>query len=332
MIINNTEELQLFVPATTSIDDTVLTPQLRNTERVLLKYIDKTLYDELLDRLNNISNTQTSDEWAELNIHLGSFVANYSLLKLAPKLYSSISDAGIRVEHTENTDRSPKWAYEQLKKSYFEDAYNALESALVCIDKNSNAGGLFESFISADKKTEYNTLFIRNAEEFSKYIQTSINQYTYLKVKSTIPVALKLWVNGMITTPILDTILTARNNNSLSKLQKELFDYICHIVANGSLLKSLIFLTINIDSEGLRSLDIANDESLLGNVATDTQLQQLRIQLDENLNHYQVLLKNCLMTNASDIPGFTDSDFYKSAINQPVNRFSHNDGKKTFMV
>lgn len=294
-MITTNADLRKYVNANNHMDIDVLVPKIAQAERFILQYVEKPLITQLKAR--ELANTVT-DEWIELQKNYDGFLAHWSIFKTMPELYAQLSAAGISTMSTETNERSPKWAYEERKRSHYITAYDYLEDMLVHIHANCMVSGqAFYAYVSNDYRDKFKVLF-KDSKDFNKVSYHKINFFTFLQLTSAQQETIDFHIKPMFGEEYLLLLI---DNPSKTSTDKIVLDYIKKIVAAQMLQRCIDIAVVQIDAQGLRAIDIADDESILGSGLTQTAKIDLKKKLDSDTNHYVRMLQNTIRTAAADM-------------------------------
>lgn len=327
-MIASTQELQQFIPANTQFKYEVIRTEFQTTLDFSRPFIEKTLYDEVLAK--KTANTLGTGEWKILHDYYCRFEANWSLYNLLPKIYSSVSDAGVRVANTETHERSPKWSYEALQQSYFNSAYIALDGMMRHIHLYCMTGGSFYSFVSNTYRSQFGVL-IPNVDTFNESCFYKVNFFVFKKIAFIMDEMIDRHLRPSLGTYV-DTLIAKPSKNP-----QELKLLVClrKIIANNTLLAGLPSMTIAIDNEGIKSIDLANDETRESMQVSDNQILAIERTLKDNLEYLDKLLKRFIKAEYSNLPGITNTLLCSQIQDSEVvkrSNYANEDAKGSFFI
>ena len=276
-----------------------------------LKYIvpaiSESFYDELCAAVNPNEYQQKIID--RLMIASG----YYALVAALPQLVTVIGDNGIAVN---NTGGSPmyKWTYKELKDRSFETADDALEQALVWLEKNQNVEvtpdtKVFQSWLDSDECTVSKSLYINDASEFTEFFPNARNSRRfYLNIRQYLKKVEKFELLPQLGKAFFDALKSAVNPNALTLEAQILAKY---FLANKAVSEAIPFLNINAEF----SLLNADQYSLIeGEYALDANRRNaLKATCDDEANRYLKKLKALIDKNASAtvFPTYYNSEEYK---------------------
>lgn len=294
-MITTSTDLRKYLTANNQVDISTIKPKLDQAERFVLEYVEKPLIDQL--KVREAANTVTG-EWIELQRTYDGFIAHWAVFKTMPELYAQLSDAGISSMSTETHERATKWSYEERKKSHFNSAYEYLEDMLKHIHANCmTTGQAFESYVSAEYKDKFKVLF-KDSKDYNKVSYQKVNFFTFLQMASSQQEIINFYIEPLFGAAYLPLLL---DNPTKTGTDKIVLDYIKRIVAAQMLSRNIALASIQIDAQGLRSIDIADDDSILGSALSLTEKSALRADIDEKINGYVRMLQHTIRINSGDM-------------------------------
>lgn len=294
-MITTSNDLRKYLTANNHIDISTVKPKLDQAERFVLEYAEKTLIAQLKAR--ETANTITG-EWVELQRTYDGFIAHWAIFKTMPELYAQLSDAGISSMSTETHERATKWSYEERKKSHFNSAYEYLEDMLKHIHANCmTVGQEFYAYVSSEYRDRFKVLF-KDSKDYNKVSYHKVNFFTFLQMSSSQQEIIDFHIVPLFGSAYLPLLL---DNPSKTATDKIVLDYIKRIVAAQMLCRNIELASIQIDAQGLRSIDLADDESILGSALSLSAKVNLKSDLEGKVNHYVRMLQHTVRMSADDM-------------------------------
>lgn len=325
ILINSTSELESIVPNTFNLKDEKFIPQSRNSQEFLYKFFDENFIADLVDiKEDIIQDADVIEAMQAIREQLLIAVANHTIYSLLPKLYSSVTDAGIRTQDTQTHTRAPKWSYEELRKSYRLDAISALENALNIYDRK-------EDIITAEfEYLEYgNHTFLHSFEQIQKTLPIPVDIITFNEIKRLFTVIEDRNIYPVLPQSFCDTI---KKNKTKTKIEKELVQHAARLIFVGSLHQNIPFMGVMIEDGVIKGLLMSDDETLIGQKVDAYQMRNIQVAIEQEFINQQGFFKDYVLKNASAIKDFDKTDYYKNAIGASdlVRNFGNDRSKSSF--
>lgn len=314
-MITTSNDLRKYLTANNHVDIATIKPKLDQAERFVLEYVEKNLITQLKAR--ETANTVTG-EWIELQRTYDGFIAHWAVFKTMPELYAQLSDAGISSMSTDTHERATKWSYEERKKSHFNSAYEYLEDMLKHIHANCmTSGQAFFTYVSDEYRDKFKVLF-KDSKEYNKVSYQKVNFFTFLQMASSQQEIIDFHIAPLFGHEYLPLLL---ENPTKTGTDKIVLDYIKRIVAAQMLCRNIELASIQIDAQGLRSIDIADDESILGSAMSVSAKLDLKADLEGKVNHYVRMLQHNIRVSADSMTDdIEDTPIYAEYAGKDVTR------------
>ena len=326
-MIESIEDLQKYVQIVSATPWENMEPEVNTAKEFALEFVEP----QLITALNTQLAGTPSVEWLKLDDLYSRFLANWGIYTFIPKAYISVSGAGVRVTHTENAERAPKWIYEETRKAYFESAYKSLETMLAYIHANCmTSGQAFFSSVSDPYKAKFTGMF-KDSIDFNGASVVKTNFYTFQRIAHSFTECIELYLRPSFAV-YLDTFIPKVNKNVA---EGSLFLYMRKIVAAMALKKNINALVLGYDNAGLRALPLQSDETLQGVAMTPEDKNGLRHECDTNVNHYQALIKEFIKINHANLPGIASTPIYATATSENYGKrhdYKNSESRGTFFM
>ncbi|MCP9765128.1 hypothetical protein EGI31_19515 [Lacihabitans soyangensis] len=258
----------------------------------------------------------------------------YALVAALPQLVTVIGDNGIAVN---NTGGSPmyKWTYKELKDSSLEAADEALEQALVWLEKNQNAEvstgvKVFQKWIDSDECSISKSLYINDASEFTAFFpQARHKRRFYLNIREYLVKVEKHELLPQLGKAFFDAL---RNGDESNYAIAEAKAYAKYFLAYKAVSEAIPFLNIN---EDFRLINADQYSLIEGEYALDANRRNaLQATCDDRANWYLKKLKWLIDKNASAsvFPTYFNSEEYKVSSTTKGYFRAKNDPSKSYVT
>jgi hypothetical protein len=324
MLIETTQELQLYVPTSSAFKEATLTPELKTSTMELEQRVPK----EFLTHIESLKGADNLGELEDIHYHFASFIGNITMYRMMPKLYNSITSAGIRTHVTQETERATKWSYEDQRNAYLLDATVHLENGL---SKFYNLPmGTLMSFMSQDEIVNHKKRLFKNIDDWKSALSTRCSVLVIQELNNYVADCEESYILNRLDRGYWETT----KQDPTQEFQKTLINYGRRLIASAALLRGLGLLTLSLSADGLRMTSFYYNETLHGAPLAMDFIMNLKRSLETNVTHYQGIFDKYLLQNASNIPGMTSSDFYiQSQENSSVlGGYNNENAKSTFFI
>lgn len=227
----------------------VISPYVTQAERWFRKQVGQTLYDYLQE----LTPSENQLDEKELQGLAEGAIAFYAFSLLQPRLNLKIGDAGMMKQLPANHVAITKWEFVTLAESN----QNLID---ICMDGFWEVVSELEpeSWKDSDDYKVRNELFIKDAAELTEHlplVNKSVRMYETLKmyIKKTE----RDTIRETITPEVFDMLkakLKGENETALSSTDLEILELIKDAAALKSLLRALPYISILVDTEGIRQV------------------------------------------------------------------------------
>jgi hypothetical protein len=335
LIINEATLKEVLGGVQQSITWETFGPFVKQAElKYILPVIGEDLYDELSE-VSGVSELQTPNVWQQKIIDRLMIASGYyALVAALPQLVTVIGDNGIAVN---NIGGAPmyKWTYKELKDSSLETADEALEQALVWLEKNQNVEvtpgtKVFQKWLDSDECTISKSLYINDANEFTEFFPNARNSRRfYLNIRQYLKKVEKFELLPQLGRAFFDALKNPLVPDALILEAQILAKY---FLANKAVSEAIPFLNINAEF----SLLNADQYSLIeGEYALDANRRNaLKATCDDEANRYLKKLKALIDKNASAtvFPTYFNSEEFKVSSTSKGYFRTKNDPSKSYVT
>ena len=254
MLIETTEELQIYVPTSSDFKQSTILAELRSCSLELETRVPKTL----LTHLENLKGSDTLGAFEDIHYHFCSFLGNITMYRIMPKVYNSITGAGVRTHQTQETERATKWSYEEQRNAFLLDATIHLENGLSKL--YSLDASALSSFMTADEIEIHKKRLFKNLLDWRSALSTRCSVVVIQELNHYVEDVEQNYILNRVGQDFWETIKTA----TTAPFHIELLNYGRRIVASGALLRGLELLTMSLSADGLRMTSFYYNETLHG--------------------------------------------------------------------
>lgn len=316
--IANSNFREHYASINTNMAWATIEPSIRRaTERNLIPYISKELYNDLASKYQ--AGDELTDEQAEAIYLCQDVVAYYAVLSAASELNVGISDMGIVEKGSSQAPVLPvaQWRYKEFKYELTKKADEALDRLLQKL----------ESFVIADKEEfdlwknssayiETRTAFFSSAASFDAFVRIGKSRRLFQELAVDIS-SVEEEIDHIVCSDQFNELVNLIKEGDGDELQLQLIHKIRRYVSAKAITLCMPRLFLTLDGRGL-SLSSYSDgmdnhnhlsSSFRGAEAVNGYVQQLR----QNADIYFKDLMAFIYDNIDDFPLFKNSDCYTDA-------------------
>ncbi|AWW31833.1 hypothetical protein DN752_17790 [Echinicola strongylocentroti] len=178
MLINSTEELKEYIPASIALGFDDIKPKIRLVEREVIKRIfSSAIYDRA-------TNAGAADNDRALKELLSEAVAHLALLQYIDMGQVLISSSGIQIASNENTKTAFEWQIDGLKKQCSLQGWGAVESALAFMETLPE-GDLLTAWEETDTYKDSQMSVLSTLKQFEQYVSLHHSRVLFNKLLPT---------------------------------------------------------------------------------------------------------------------------------------------------
>jgi hypothetical protein len=343
-IKENTEELRSFIPNVNSSFDF---DKLRNfiessSEKYIKPILGKVTYDYLVTFYKNGDQGSGSGSGSGSGGSSSGKKEIYgSLLKKCQYALASISffhgyhllnikigDSGVFIDESEKKRGTYKYEETEIKKSFKEEGYNAIDTILEFLEENKV---VFTDWVASDSYTITHNYFINSADEFNRYYsRINSSRLVFLSLIPFMQIVEDFNILPTIGRAYYDELKDQINKANISTDNLIVIDKLRFALAHLSIWKSIDELSVNIADKGVFFYGMASIDKqadLVTPVNLDL-LNQIKSNAYRNGLNYIQYAKD-ILDNSTDGKYAT----YKASINYTKGgstTFLNSTNKKTF--
>jgi hypothetical protein len=273
-------------------------------ESAELKYIIPMIGQPLYDYINGLYNDSDplSEKYTKLLTAIQRPLAFYTMLEAAPYLLMNVGDAGVNESTGGNVQQTRQWVYYRMEDKLASDAEQFLESLLTWLEIQDPLD--FPLWTNSDAQKEARALIINSSATMAKAISFSHSRRGFLAFRPFIEQAETESIEDLLGSELFIIIKAQIKFNDLSDVNKKLVTkYLCPLLANLTLAKGLLFVSISVTSTGIRVLS-DNDSIRQRLAATPEQLNGLVLRYTQEAERIKNLTIRFLEANPEDYPEY----------------------------
>lgn len=322
MLLATTEDIKKYIPVDRNTEFSTIQPYIEEAEETVSGYLGDTLYTALQGALD--APLQTLLPYVQRPI------ANYAYyLFIAGVGTVNISDIGIQVQRSQNSEPAPQWKVNKLEQSFLRAGDKHLDKMLEFLEKNA---ATYPDWITSDAYTELTENILQNAAQATKHINIGHSRRVFLQLKPFIAWAEEVVIRALICSAQYDRLKTGLKAGDLTAAENALLGKIRPIIAYFALYNAIPQLQISITDQGISVssfLDSMNSKS----AATDKQIDKLRQSLKDSGQAYIDHLKSFIVENIDDYQLIESSDCYTQRADPgPRHQVENTEDSKSFWV
>ena len=322
MLLATTDDIKKYISIDRNTDFSTIEPYIQEAEAAVSEYLGDTIYTALQGTL---------DETLEkLLPYVQRPIANYAYyLFIAGPGSVNISDIGIQVQRSQNSEPAPLWKVNKLEQSFLRAGDKHLDKMLEFLEKNI---ATYPDWINSGAYTELKENFLQNATQASKYININNSRRVFLQLKGFISWSEEVIIRALICSAQFDRLRAGLKADDLTAEEKSLVEKIKPIVAYYSLHNAIPQLQISITDQGI-SVSSFSDSINSKASATDKQIDKLRQSLKDSGQGYIDHLKAFIVENIEDYSLIENSDCYTGRADPgPSHQVDNSADSKSFWV
>lgn len=256
MFFKDIDELQKYVDLNGSFEFDLIAPKLKQVDRdVLTLHFGLDFVEEIQTAYDAVSGIIASLPLSQQKA-IDKFRAITAPAAIALQITSGqlqIDSAGIFVAKNENRGVPWEWQIKELRKSYLNPAYQAIEDAILFFKINI---GDYSIYAGSDEYDYSTTSFIASSKEFTRLYTPLNNSYqSYLKMRSCMDKAEEKDIQNIILPVYYADLKTKIKANTLTIADKAVMPYIKKAIANLTALRAISELNASFDGNGFMVFD-----------------------------------------------------------------------------
>lgn len=307
MLFKTKAEVSALIPVTNAFTLQAFGDFLeRAEEKYIIPFLSRREHEVLQNSYQN--GTLSTEQTALLKI-VQRVAANFAYLLYLPWANVQSGDGGLHRIETEKFKPLFKYERGDLKKSCLTAGYEAIEQMLFYLEAKKND---FPSWAASSSYTLANEYFIKNATDFSKYVDISESRYLFFKLKSIISRIETFTIAPILGTTLFEEMKQQNISDTFSAENRKLIPFIQPAIAHSVMADAILELPINIESNGAYTFKfVADDDTSSKQTSADNHLSAYINQQKTIAKVWLSQLTDYLNTNYLLYPKFAqDSKAY----------------------
>lgn len=298
-LLKNIEDVKKYVSVNENLQWDSVEPYIKQAER---KYI-KTLIGELLyDDYCATIPTGTELKAYEL---LREAAANLAWFLYLPLANVQVTDSGISVTEGTNFKAAAWWQIRDLRRSFLEAGFEAIDEALKIMEANEAD---FSPWETTEGYTIFKELFVKRTDTFQRWFNINNSRKTFLALRPYL-----LETHHQYFTSLLNAETISAINTAIETPQKEVLDLLQAAQVNYAVVKAINSGAFDLSVAGLQPklTELVNNKT-----ATYDENQTFRIKQERQTaaEEYYKKAITIIEANSTDFPDYqtkTVAEFVK---------------------
>lgn len=295
MIINNTAELQAYVPVAEKFNFTIFVPFINKAiNSYLIKYVGKlheTLAVEATGENAAIKN--------EARTHLGAAIANFAYFLFTPYASVQMDSSGMSNIVNENRKNLEWYQLNDIRRELLRSGHESMDLLLEILENNPT---LFATW-NTDFNTPAEKLIVNTTVDFQKVYNIFNSRQTFLAIRPAIVQVEDQYLKNFVTPALIQELKATVTGNK--KIIKEYFQKAIVAFTIAKIYNEGMF---HLDANGIKlRFDILPNEAVKA-VDYGAQAEQLqravKVYID-NGTQYMLYAKELIKANVADFPDGT---------------------------
>ncbi len=311
-LLTSIESFKKYVKVNINSDLKTLQPAIDEAERrYIIPIISQELY-ALLDEHVNGSGAGEDEKLDALLAQVEIPLASLAYWLHIPSGSVMMDDAGIHVLKTENYQPASQYKTEDLKESYAQTGFDAIDNLLEFLEQNKSD---YPEWTESASYTIFHELFISTSKEFSKHYNIGNSRRTFLAIRHIIKHVQETFVKKIIGDELYAEILqqleddeeSGSGEDILTTPNQTLLSFIRPAIAYLAIADATVELPLEFRNNGivLNATEGGFENIASKNPAEPSRLSSITIKAKEKGNDYLKRLQLWLIANASAYPLFT---------------------------
>ncbi len=333
MFFHDINQVRKYVDVNASFAFELLEPKLLQAQRDVLKLF---FGSDFIDELQAAYATTTGGVLTTLTIaeqkaivHLRTVSALFAYAYYLTPGQVQVDSSGIFVAKGEGRGVAWEWQINKLIDSYITPGYQAIEDAILFLQKNISDYNTYEN----SEEFEYSKLcFVPTAKEFTKFYTPLNNSFmSYLKMRSCMDEVDEMDIKAVLLPDYYEELKSKIRTNTLAVADKAIIPYIKKAIVTLTAYKAFNVLGASFDENGFMVFD--NTSGLKpgksNKAAGDAAINRAQDSLSRSGETYLSELKKFLIANIVSYPTFAADPKY--VVDQSTT-FNNEDGQSYYAV
>lgn len=294
-LITSIDDIKQYVSINKNVDWESIKPYVVQAERKYIKSLLGTvLYDDYCETL------PTANELLAYNLFKEAS-ANLSWFLYLPLASVQVSDSGIAVQQGDNFKAADWWQIRDLRKSFLEAGFNAIDEALKIMEANEAD---FSPWETTEGYTIFKELFVKRAETFNRWFNINNSSQTFLALRPYL-----LESHHQYFTANLNAATIATINAAVATTHSQVLELLQAAQVNYAVVKAVNSGAFDLSSNGLqpRLSELPNSKT---NTYDENQVQRIKSERLTAAEEYYKKAISIILANPTD---FTDYEIKETA-------------------
>lgn len=315
-LITTIAEFKQYIAIDANMKMATLLPYVKEAEQMfMVDLLGQAFYEELVESYT-ASKAETpvalSEDIANLLPYVQRCLAYYTQLLSIPHLAVTFGDMGIRQHRSEDSDAAPQKLQDKLQFNALRNGDIHADKLLEFLEANATADNDYEPWFSSTANTKNSGFIIYSTAIASRHIDINSSRRVFLKLRSKMREIETRIIPKLIGIDQYEELVVQLRAGTVTEANQELIDKIEPVICKRALFLQLPFMRVQINENGI-FLYSGTDDILRGNVASESDIKQLRCQLmDEPLGYLsdEQELRQFILDNIDDYPLIKASTVY----------------------
>lgn len=288
-LLTTVQELKQYVSINKNVEWESIQPYILQAER---KYIKTILGDVLYD--DYCTTTPTGNELLAYNLFREAS-ANLAWFLYLPLANVQVSDSGIAVQQGENFKPAEWWQLRDLRRSFIEAGFNAIDEALKIMEANEPD---FSPWETTEGYTIFKELFVKRAETFNRWFNINNSSKTFLALRPYLLETHHQYFTAQLNPATLTTI-----NAAVQPVHAQVLDLLQAAQVNYAVVKAVNSGAFDVASTGLQPhlSELPNSKT---NALDAEQVHRVKQERQQSAEQYYKQAIALIEANPTDFPDY----------------------------
>ncbi|MGH1338598.1 MAG: DUF6712 family protein [Aureispira sp.] len=301
---NDIEELRDVISVPSSLDLSILTPDLVKVQEGELKSI---LGVATLNLALQDYTTNNSAVYGDLIKHCQRVSGALAFYNALPVLNVIITNGGLQQNAaTDGTEAATMWRTRDFQNKLLKDIGVYYDQLLSYLDENESSVNLAQYLLSAERKN-WKSSFIYSPKQASKYVSTKLNYYTLYTMAATIDRISRKYIKELVCSELYTDLIEKNRTRTVWGVYEPLRELIEEAVINLSLAAAVPELRMAFDEEGAGLLFNRVEKSGNSSSTDEPAIYKAITLWNANGSYALSQLKKELKNNVTDYPLYESS-------------------------
>jgi len=289
VLIKTIDALKQYVSVNKNLEFASVEPYIKQAER---KYI-KPLIGDLL--YNDYATTEPTGIELEAYNLFQEASANLAWFLYLPLANVQVSDSGISVAEGTNFKAAQWWQIRDLRRSFIEAGFNAIDEALKIMEANEVD---FDPWSTTQGYTLFKELFVKRTDTFNRWFNINNSRKTFIALRPYL-----LETHHQYFTAVLNTNTQTAINAEAETTHKDVLEMLQASQVNYAVVKAIESGAFDLSINGLQPKlsELPNSKQ---NTYNETQINSIKLQRQNAAEAYFKKAITIIEANPSDFPDY----------------------------